>query len=91
MTTDSHFLQQRQRMVTEQIMRRGVCDPRVLEAMRQVPRHRFTPSEYADMAYSDGPLPIGQGQTIAPPYIVALMTELLDLQGDETVLEIDTG
>ena len=69
------YTYQRQRMVSEQIMARGVHDPRVLEALRQVPRHRFVPPEYADMAYSDGPLPIGQGQTISQPYIVALMSE----------------
>jgi protein-L-isoaspartate(D-aspartate) O-methyltransferase len=91
MTRDPIYSEQRQRMVSEQIMRRGVRDPRVLEAMRQVPRHCFIAREYADMAYSDGPLPIGQGQTISQPYIVALMSELLELQGDETVLEVGTG
>jgi protein-L-isoaspartate(D-aspartate) O-methyltransferase len=78
-------------MVREQIMARGIDDPRVLEAMRQVPRHCFVPPEYAAMAYSDGPLPIGQGQTISQPYIVALMSAMMELQGDETVLEIGTG
>jgi protein-L-isoaspartate(D-aspartate) O-methyltransferase len=91
MTTPTSYTSQRQRMVREQIMGRGVRDPRVLEALRQVPRHRFVPPEYAAMAYSDGPLPIGQGQTISQPYIVALMSEMLELQGDETVLEVGTG
>ena len=63
----------------------------MLEALRRVPRHRFVPAEYADMAYSDGPLPIGQGQTISQPYIVALMSEQLELKGDESVLEVGTG
>ena len=91
MSTPSSYTSQRQRMVSEQIIARGVHDPRVLDAMRQVPRHRFVPAEYADMAYSDGPLPIGQGQTISQPYIVALMSEMLELQGGETVLEVGTG
>ena len=91
MINDASYTQQRLRMVREQIMARGVHDPRVLEAMRQVPRHRFVLREYGDMAYSDGPLPIGQGQTISQPYIVALMSEMMELQGDETVLEVGTG
>ena len=91
MSSDPSHTQDRLRMVREQIMVRGVLDPRVLEAMRQVPRHCFVPPEYAAMAYSDGPLPIGQGQTISQPYIVALMSEMMELQGDETVLEIGTG
>ena len=62
-----------------------------MEAMAAVPRHRFVPEEIERMAYQDRPLPIGYGQTISQPYIVALMTELLDLQGDETVLEVGTG
>lgn len=81
----------RERMVQEQIAARGVRDPRVLEAMRRVPRHFFVPEAYRHLAYSDGPLPIGHGQTISQPYIVARMTELLALQGDEKVLEIGTG
>jgi len=82
---------QRLSMVAEQIARRGVNDRGVLEAMRQVPRHCFVPPEYQDIAYSDGPLPIGEGQTISQPYIVALMTEQLHLRGGETVLDIGTG
>ncbi len=91
MSSDPSHTQDRLRMVREQIMARGVLDPRVLAAMRQVPRHCFVPPEYAAMAYSDGPLPIGQGQTISQPYIVALMSEMMELHGDETVLEIGTG
>ena len=91
MNQETSYTSQRQRMVREQIIARGVHDRRVLEALLQVPRHRFVPAEYADMAYSDGPLPIGQGQTISQPYIVALMSELLELQGEESVLEVGTG
>ena len=78
-------------MVKETIEARGVSSPGVLEAMRKVPRHRFVPKEYLDQAYEDHPLPIGYGQTISQPYIVAWMTELLDLQPGEKVLEIGTG
>lgn len=78
-------------MVRYQIEARGITDPRVLEAMRKVPRHLFVPLEYRDAAYEDRPLPIGEGQTISQPYIVALMTEALELKGDEKVLEIGTG
>jgi protein-L-isoaspartate(D-aspartate) O-methyltransferase len=85
------FYLQRQRMVSDQIERRGVKDARVLEAMRHVPRHLFVPPDMHSMAYDDGPMPIGQGQTISQPYIVALMTSLLNLQGHENVLEIGTG
>jgi protein-L-isoaspartate(D-aspartate) O-methyltransferase len=81
----------RELMVSNQIARRGVDAPRVLEAMRSVPRHRFVPSESQNYAYDDFPIPIGQGQTISQPYIVALMTQLLQLEGDEKVLEIGTG
>lgn len=78
-------------MVEEQIIARGINDERVIEAMKQVPRHRFIPSEEQDRAYGDHPLPIGEGQTISQPYVVAHMTELLDLKGDEKILEIGTG
>ena len=81
----------RMRMVEEQILRRGIAQPEVLDAMREVPRHRFIPPEKRSEAYEDHPVPIGWGQTISQPYIVALMTELLDLGGDEKVLEIGTG
>lgn len=78
-------------MVAEQIERRGVKDPRVLEAMRKVPRHEFVPEEERHEAYDDRPLPIGHGQTISQPYIVAFMTEALGLKGTEKVLEVGTG
>ncbi len=82
---------QREHMVREQIERRGVHDPLVLAAMRAVPRHLFIPTDQRHWAYSDGALRIEMGQTISQPYIVALMTELMQLQGDETVLEVGTG
>ncbi len=78
-------------MVSEQIERRGLRSARLLEAFRKVPRHVFVPAECRKNAYDDGPLPIGDAQTISQPYIVALMTNLLQLNGDETVLEIGTG
>jgi protein-L-isoaspartate(D-aspartate) O-methyltransferase len=84
-------VRERERMVKEQIAARGVKDPKTLEAMRRVPRHLFVPPELASQAYEDHPLPIGHGQTISQPYIVAFMTEALDLAGDETVLEVGTG
>jgi len=82
---------QRQRMVIEQIARRGVTEKRLLDAMKTIPRHLFVPQEYIHAAYEDGPLPIGFGQTISQPYIVALMTNLLQLRGKERVLEVGTG
>ena len=88
---DPAFADARERMVEEQIEARGVRDPRVLAALRAVPRHEFVPPEERAHAYRDRPLPIGQGQTISQPYIVAVMTELLELSGDEKVLEIGTG
>ena len=91
MEEDAFYAKERQRMVDEQLIERDIRDERVLEAMRAVPRHRFVLPEYRHMAYSDGPLPIGSGQTISQPYIVALMTQLLRLKGDENVLEIGTG
>ncbi len=81
----------RERMVREQIEARGIHDPRVLKAMRKVERHKFVPEEYRDLAYEDHPLPIGEGQTISQPYIVALMTELLELDEHDRVLEVGTG
>lgn len=81
----------RQAMVEKQIAARGVRDPRVLAAMAAVPRHELVPVSQRDHAYRDRPLPIGHGQTISQPYIVALMTELLELDGSERVLEIGTG
>jgi len=85
------YVELRARMVERQIVARGVTDSLVLAAMRDVPRHRFVPPDLAQWAYTDGPLPIGHDQTISQPYIVALMTELLGLEGGERVLEIGTG
>jgi protein-L-isoaspartate(D-aspartate) O-methyltransferase len=85
------FAGQRESMVTGQIAARGVRDEKVLRAMRQVPRHRFVPPELQAFAYNDEPLPIGEGQTISQPYIVAYMTEALELGGEESVLEVGTG
>ena len=85
------YAARRESMVREQILARGVSDPNVLAALRGVPRHRFVPPSLAPQAYSDHPLPIGNGQTISQPYIVALMSELLDLRKEHTVLEIGTG
>ena len=76
------FPERRAQMVQEQLARRGISDARVLEAMRSVPRHRFVPHDLRHLAYQDGPLPIGADQTISQPYIVALMTQLLELQGE---------
>jgi protein-L-isoaspartate(D-aspartate) O-methyltransferase len=81
----------RDRMVVEQIQRRDVADPRVLAALRKVPRHRFVPEALRAEAYEDHPLPIGEGQTISQPYIVGVMSELLRLTGPERVLEVGTG
>lgn len=80
-----------ERMITSQIERRGLHDPRLLAALRAVPRHRFVPVHLQEYAYDDGPLPIGLDQTISQPYIVAYMTHLLALTGRENVLEIGTG
>ena len=82
---------ERSAMVDTQIAARGVRNPRVLEAMRTVPRHLFVPAGYQGAAYRDSPLPIGHGQTISQPYIVALMTELLEISPGDRVLEIGTG
>ena len=88
---EGEFKAMRENMVETQIKARGVKDPRVLSAMLKVQRHLFVPKEYQSSAYADQPLPIGEGQTISQPYIVALMTELLSLKGDEKVLEVGTG
>ena len=85
------FKTMREKMVETQIRDRGVKDPRVLSAMLKVERHLFVPHESQSAAYADQPLPIGEGQTISQPYIVALMTELLELKGPERVLEVGTG
>jgi protein-L-isoaspartate(D-aspartate) O-methyltransferase len=89
--SDKNRSAERNRMVENQIARRGIRDPRLLEVFRSVPRHQFVPEEYQADAYDDCPLPIGFGQTISQPYIVALMTSSLGLQGEEKVLEIGTG
>ena len=81
----------RDRMVRTQIAARGVRDPRVLEAMREIPREVFVDTAYRDEAYADHPLPIGDGQTVTQPYVAARMTELLDIQPSDRVLEIGTG
>jgi len=82
---------QRDQMVKRQLVSRGLKDERVLEAMGKVPRHLFVPENLRENAYHDGPLYIGEGQTISQPYMVALMTECLDLKGGEKVLEVGTG
>jgi protein-L-isoaspartate(D-aspartate) O-methyltransferase len=82
---------ERYRMVERQVVARGVKDPPVLRVMRQVPRHLFVPASYAPQAYWDGPLPIGHGQMISQPYVVAFMAEALRLRADDRVLEIGTG
>lgn len=82
---------ERDRMVDEQIIPQGIKDPKILSAMRHIPRHKFVPSGYSDLAYYDIPLPIGHGQTISQPSLVALMTEALALEGAKRVLEIGTG
>ena len=90
-SADDDYQSARTEMVRTQIEARGVSDPRVLESMRTVPRHRFTPERLWSMAYSDTPLPIGYDQTISQPYIVAVMTELLQTDEGHVVLEIGTG
>lgn len=86
-----NFEQEREKMVKSQVEVRGIKDKRVLTAMRQVPRHAFVSETMTSYAYNDEPLPIGEGQTISQPYIVAYMTEMLDLKEDEKVLEVGTG
>ncbi len=88
---DPGFVRARRDMIETQIKARGIKDERLLEAMFKVKRHLFVPANLQNLAYSDSPLPIGEKQTISQPYIVAIMTELLNLEGDEKVLEIGTG
>ena len=90
-TDTSEFREERHEMVRRQIAARGVEDPAVLDAMRTVPRHRFVPADQVPHAYTDRPLPIGHGQTISQPYIVAYMTELLQPASTDRVLEVGTG
>lgn len=85
------FENRREKMVVQQIVGRGVRNPSVINAMKTVPRHCFVPDHLQDSAYRDGPLPIGHSQTISQPYIVAVMSELLDLKPGQRVLEIGTG
>jgi len=88
---ETGFTKQREQMVVNTIKSRGITDEDVLEAVRTVPRHEFVPEDQQEAAYGDYPLPIGFGQTISQPYIVALMTELLELEEGDEVLEIGTG
>ncbi|WP_287154881.1 protein-L-isoaspartate(D-aspartate) O-methyltransferase [Candidatus Solincola tengchongensis] len=91
MDEEAFFRRLREEMVRTQIAERGIRNPRVLEAMRRVPRHLFVPEDLRHRAYEDTPLPIGEGQTISQPYMVAWMTELLDAGEGDRVLEIGTG
>ena len=91
MENQPDYERQRLEMVSSQIEGRGIRERYLLDALRSVPRHAFVPPEYQEHAYEDRPLPIGQGQTISQPYIVALMTFLLHLKGTENVLEIGSG
>jgi protein-L-isoaspartate(D-aspartate) O-methyltransferase len=90
-TPNDGYAEARERMVREQIAARGVKDARVLAALMRVPRHELVPAELRESAYDDRPLPIGLGQTISQPYVVAYMTEVLRLTGGERVLEVGTG
>lgn len=85
------LIEKRELMVRQQILERGISDPRLLDAFMEVPRHSFVPADYISQAYDDRPLYIGHGQTISQPYMVALMTEALHLEGGERVLDIGTG
>lgn len=85
------FQQQREKMVADQLVKRGISDKRVLAAMKKVERHKFVPTKIADRAYDDSAQAIGEGQTISQPYVVAFMTEALHLQPQDKVLEIGTG
>ena len=91
MTEENEYTLARERMVRDQIIPRRISDERVLSAMRTVPRHRFVPPDLRHLAYADAPLPIGHRQTISQPYIVALMTSLLELKEDDKVFEVGTG
>ncbi|MCY4061575.1 MAG: protein-L-isoaspartate(D-aspartate) O-methyltransferase [Chloroflexi bacterium] len=91
MPSSREYARFRNRMVDEQLVKRGINDRRVLDAMRVMPRHLFVPEEFKRQAYDDRPVPIGEGQTISQPYIVAFMTERLRLKPHHSVLEIGTG
>ncbi len=86
-----NFHKERERMIDAQLKMRGISDKKVLETMKKEPRHEFVSENMKPYAYNDEPLPIGEGQTISQPYIVAYMTEILHLEGNEKVLEIGTG
>ncbi len=88
---EEKFKEQRELMVERQLEPRGICDPAVVRAFRKVPRHRFVGPVLQDSAYADYPMPIGEGQTISQPYMVALMTQCLELKRSDRVLEIGTG
>ncbi len=88
---DAQFHALRERMIQEQLIPRGINDQRVLDTMRRVPRHEFLPARVRQVAYRDGAIPIGRQQTISQPFVVALMTQMLQLRGGERVLEIGTG
>src|SRR5687767_3389217 len=88
---DDPYLHERRRMVERDLRRRGIRDPRVLDAMAAVPRHRFVPQSERDHAYEDRALPLEVGQTISQPYIVAYMTEALQVHPGDRVLEVGTG
>lgn len=91
MSEEYGYEKERLDMVRVQLRGRGISDERVLKAMEEVPRHKFVLKEYESMAYQDTPLPIGEGQTISQPYMVGIMAQSLNLQGDEKVLEIGAG
>jgi protein-L-isoaspartate(D-aspartate) O-methyltransferase len=91
MYNETEYLKERLAMVQTQLRERGITDERVLKTMEEVPRHKFVLKEYEAMAYQDTPLPIGEGQTISQPFMVAIMAQSLQLQGNEKVLEIGTG
>jgi protein-L-isoaspartate(D-aspartate) O-methyltransferase len=98
LVTDQQFIRaedgevkSREAMVRNQLAAGGISDPKVLEVMREVPRHEFVPAHLRPYAYADGPLPIGHGQTISQPFIVAYMTQALDVKQTDTVLEVGTG
>ena len=91
LSMEKNFSKERDRMVHTQLVSRGIKDEKVLDVMRKVPRHMFVPENMLSHAYSDEPLPIGEGQTISQPYIVAYMTEVLCLEKEARVLEIGTG
>src|ERR671916_1715825 len=90
-TSTDAFERRRRRMVDRQLRRRGIADERVLSAMAELPRERFLPEDVRADAYRDGAVPIGEGQTMSQPWIVACMSSLLELSGDAVVLEVGTG